>query len=90
MIYSYQQDRVSAYQKFSDASKQLADIEAIDYFFAKQMLVSLTKSHNTKVHETKEHHVVFHLLMRLSESLRQGHSCLPLAKVANSHYGYQC
>lgn len=87
------------YQKFSDATKQLANIAAIDYFFAKQIIQSLVGADQTKHHQADnqqannqqaaEQPVLFHLLMTLSDSLRQGHSCLPLDSVANSHYGFQ-
>lgn len=78
------------YPRFKDAQAQLVNVVAIDYFFAKEMFLSglLGIPQLTDGQEKKE--LLFHLLMALSESLRQGHSCLPLAEIANSRYGFQC
>jgi exodeoxyribonuclease V alpha subunit len=76
---------VIPYRRFSLAQQQLADIVAIDYFFAKEMMLNMPVNNQPKNAE-----VFFHLLLALSESLRQGHSCLPLESVASSHYGFHC
>jgi exodeoxyribonuclease V alpha subunit len=76
------------YKQFNHAQQQLNNIEAVDYFFAKEIQQSLIdkKKHNVS-HDNQQ---VFHLLIALSESLRAGHSCLPLAIIANTRFGYSC
>jgi len=74
------------YQRFFEAQKQLCNIEAIDYFFAKEMfntLISKNKSASNFI-------VIFHLFIALSESLRKGHTCLDLNVIANSRFGFAC
>jgi exodeoxyribonuclease V alpha subunit len=75
------------YKQFQQAQQQLSNIEAVDYFFAKEMCQSLN---GETLLDNDQCSQVFHLLVALSESLRAGHSCLPLSTVANSHYGYRC
>jgi len=67
------------YPSYNRTQQNIAGIEAIDYFFAKQVCSSL---------DCTELDVLFHLLLALSESLRNGHSCLPLNAVADQCYGY--
>ena len=78
------------YQRFSDANSQLYDIEPIDYFFAKEMtnvlLFRALKNSDVKL----DVDVSFHLFIALSESLRQGHTCLVLRNLANSRLGFKC
>jgi len=84
------------YRSFFQAQQQLADIEAIDYFFAKEMSLALTVplseplnlplSQTTKLLPEQEQ-VLFHLLMCLSTSLRAGHTCLPITEIANINWG---
>jgi exodeoxyribonuclease V alpha subunit len=84
---------VLPYHRFIDLQKTLVDIEAIDYFFAKQfveILVGSTASQKNKVIENQDIHALFHLLIALSVSLRDGHSCLPLSAMANQRFGYCC
>ncbi len=57
--------------------QQLNDIEAIDYFLASQITKELGLQQET---------VLFHLLIALQWSLRQGHSCLPLLEVADKTF----
>jgi exodeoxyribonuclease V alpha subunit len=73
------------YPRFLHAQQQLSNIEAVDYFFAKEITQSLTMSRSQN--ETQHTHI-FHVLMALSESLRAGHSCLPLSVIANSTFGH--
>jgi len=77
-----------SYKQFNHAQQQLNNIEAVDYFFAKEIQQSLIDSgkHSGK-HDNQQ---VFHLLIALSESLRAGHSCLPLVVIANTRFGYSC
>ncbi len=72
----------SIYGSYKQAKKEIATIEPIDYFFAREVC-ALFKSYNSSEQET-----IFHLLMALSESLRIGHTCLPIAAIALNHYGY--
>ena len=57
------------YKNFSDCRKNLANVRAIDYFFAKEITDFL------KINDEK----IFHILIALSESFGQGHSCLDLS-----------
>ncbi len=75
------------YKQFQQAQQQLSNIEAVDYFFAKEISQSL---HGESMLDTEQHNQFFHLLIALSESLRAGHSCLPLSAIANNHFGYRC
>jgi exodeoxyribonuclease V alpha subunit len=76
------------YKQFNHAQQQLNNIEAVDYFFAKEIQQSLVDSEKHNVsHDNQQ---VFHLLIALSESLRAGHSCLPLSIIANTRFGYSC
>jgi exodeoxyribonuclease V alpha subunit len=72
------------YQQFHQAQQQLSNIEAVDYFFAKEVLQSLTE------HKHLDDQQIFHVLIALSESLRAGHTCLPLSVIANTRFGYSC
>lgn len=78
----------SLYKQFSHAQQQLNNIEAVDYFFAKEIQQSLVDSEKHNV--SNDNQQVFHLLIALSESLRAGHSCLPLSIIANTRFGYSC
>lgn len=69
----------SPYASFKQAQQNIAGIEAIDYFFAKELSASMNCA---------EPALLFHLLLALSESLRNGHSCLPLNAIAGQCYGY--
>ncbi|MBK2026734.1 exodeoxyribonuclease V subunit alpha [Allofrancisella guangzhouensis] len=62
-----------AYKNLRDCRHYLFDIEAIDYFLAKEISEFLDNDDSD----------IFHILIALSESYRQGHSCLDLAEVAN-------
>jgi len=77
------------YVRFKDAQQQLANVVAIDYFFAKEMLTSGLNL-ELKLENNINDELLFHLLLALSESLREGHSCLPLSEIANHRYGFQC
>lgn len=70
-------------QSLASIQSQYNDIAAIDYFFAKAML-----EHASLVSEESQNARLFALLMALSWAQRQGHSCLPLAKIA-SHQLWQ-
>ncbi len=70
------------YPTYAHAKKQLATIEPIDYFFAKEVstLFSVKQNIDTEL--------LFHLLVALSESLRAGHTCLPMHSVGGVNIGY--
>ena len=70
-------NKTQVYSSFSHAAKILAGLVAVDYFFAKEIIQCLPLS------STPDQQQCFHLLVALSASLRDGHSCLPLDAVAN-------
>jgi len=74
---------LSPYGSFHHAQSHIAGIEAIDYFFAKEMLLAIEPDFLYGI----DQNTVFHLLLALSESLRDGHSCLPLEAIAGQRFG---
>ena len=74
------------YASYADAQQQLADIEAIDYYLAKQ-LVELTILQLTDANKLNTHDVaqLFHLLLELNKMLRAGHTCLSLKNMSNRY-----
>ncbi len=72
------------YSSFNQAQQQISDLAAIDYFFAKEILLSLA---GQKLSQDQQG-LAFHLFIALSDSLRQGHTCLPLSALAKSAYGF--
>lgn len=66
------------YSTFKDAKNVIINIEPIDYFFATELSQNIEPNHLT---------TYFHLLVALSESVRKGHTCLPIAKLANHTMG---
>lgn len=71
------------YDRFSSAAAQIAGIEPIDYFFAKE----ITRSLSVKQLTDAEFDIWYHLLLALSASVRDGHTCLPLTTIANQRFG---
>jgi len=71
-------ERMASYTSYFAAQQQIANIEAIDFFFAQTI---------TKHIETEHHDIWFHLLMALSMASREGHVCLPLSSIANCCWG---
>ena len=71
------------YNSFFQAQQQLADIEAIDYFFAKEMLTALKASNELS---PVQEQILSHVFFALSVSLRAGHTCLPLNAFAQQHW----
>lgn len=69
----------SIYASFQLAQQQISGIEAIDYFFAKELVC---------LFDCNDHQSLFHLLMALSESLRNGHTCLPIKILAGQKFGF--
>ena len=72
------------YKSFFQAQQQLADIEAIDYFFTKEMLLALKQ---TSELTSTQAQALTHVFFALSVSLRAGHTCLPLTEIADKHWG---
>ncbi|MGL1956195.1 MAG: exodeoxyribonuclease V subunit alpha [Colwellia sp.] len=91
-----------AYSRFTQAQQQLHDIEAIDYFFAKEMITALCfpANHDFSFNQGSEIipneleftagelSTLLHLFMALNESLRAGHTCLPLAEIAQKTWAF--
>ncbi len=73
---------LQVYNSFAQAQQQLANIEAIDYFFAKEIVIALTDNDECLAHEQ----ILLHVFFALSVSLRAGHTCLPLAEIAQQHW----
>lgn len=71
------------YRDFYQAQQQLADIEAIDYFFAREMITALTTKTELPAEQTI---TLMHLFMALSVSLRAGHTCLPITEMSAVHW----
>lgn len=76
----------SSYSSYALAKKEIATIEPIDYFFAKDLIQVFTS--NNIAHSDQQRTELFHVLMALSQSLREGHICLPIKVIANTNYGY--
>ncbi|WP_257172727.1 exodeoxyribonuclease V subunit alpha [Colwellia sp. M166] len=77
------------YSSFNQAASHLVGLMAVDYFFAKEISQSITftapdTSASACFSEElqSDQQQWFHLLIALSASLREGHSCLPLLEVA--------
>jgi len=82
---------VQIYHSFFQAQQQLADIEAIDYFFSKEMINVLIKSNELSTNlsaklSITQTQTLSHLFFALSASLRSGHTCLPLTELAQQHW----
>jgi len=78
---------VPIYNSFFQAQQQLANIEAIDYFFAKEMLTVLKQTSELSTElSIKQEQLLNHVFFALSVSLRAGHTCLPLTELAHQHW----
>ncbi|MEY8199843.1 MAG: AAA family ATPase, partial [Colwellia sp.] len=83
------------YSRFSQVKDVIQGVEAIDYFFAKEMLSALASLTNSETFGSEfdttanisRQRNLYHLFLALSASLRAGHSCLPLSEVAAQHWG---
>lgn len=73
---------------FSYAQKTLAGIEAIDYFFAKEVCQSLASDNLLSEHENEQDlETLAHVFIALSMNLRNGHTCLAIAAIAQTTLG---
>ncbi len=73
-------DEISVMTSFAQAQQQLADIEAIDYFFAKEMHQAFNIQHG-------DGEILAHVFIVLSTYLRAGHTCLAINEIADSCWG---
>lgn len=77
------------YFSFSQAAAKLDGIIAIDYFFAKELVVAILlaakKSQGVGLNKEQQTQL-FHLFIALNISLRAGHSCLILDELATKRY----
>lgn len=64
---------------FFQTCEQLDKIEAIDFFVAERISKELEQSNSLS---SEQHALLFHLLIALSDSQRNGHSCLDLHAIA--------
>jgi len=82
----------NVYASFTQAQSQLDGLEAIDYYLAKQLVVSITehKEFECEALSCNEIELLFHTFMALSESIRQGHTCLPLTALAGVTWARAC
>ncbi|SEK87767.1 DNA helicase/exodeoxyribonuclease V, alpha subunit [Colwellia chukchiensis] len=76
------------YRSFAHAAQHLAGLQAVDYFFAKELsqCLSFAKCKASAEYDSSAAHQWLHLLIALSVSLRDGHSCLPITAVAGKRY----
>lgn len=74
------------YSSYAQANSTIQGIEAIDYFFAKEMFQALIVHKEIEVTDKCEQNL-YHLFLALSSMLRAGHSCLSLANFADLHWG---
>ena len=84
------------YSRFSQVKEAILGVEAIDYFFAKEMLSALTPQNNSQqpleeitnsISNSDRQGNLYHVFLALSASLRAGHSCLPLNEISGQHWG---
>lgn len=82
--------KANPYPSFANASKQLNELAPIDYFFAKELTDDLLRELPTtyiETHEESNLSILFHLLIALSQSVREGHTCIPIKSIAKHRYG---
>ncbi len=71
------------YSSFKKCQEQLADVAAVDYFFAKECLNVI--STHSKLDENQQE-ILFHILIKLMNSYSLGHSCEIVANIANKTF----
>jgi len=89
----------AVYCHFNQVKETIYGVEAIDYFFAKEMSSALMHRSAQVLAQDKQalaaqsqeiqrkQQNLFHLFLALHASLRAGHSCLPLGEIADQHWG---
>ena len=80
------------YANFQQAEQQLNELLPVDYFLAQEVtsaLVSAIEQQSENV-SVQSHHqqILFHAIIALSQSVQQGHTCLPLTVIANTRFGF--
>lgn len=74
---------LQSYASFNQAQQRIANIEPIDYFFAREMILALSARNQLSV---EQENILIHLFIALSISLRAGHTCLPIKAFSNIHW----
>lgn len=69
------------YKTFHKAKERLADIQAVDFFFAKEVL-TLINSQSIRL-ENSSKDILFHLLIELMSAYSFGHSCIKIKDLAD-------
>lgn len=72
---------VVMYKTFHQAKERLADIQAVDFFFAKEVL-ALINFQNIRL-ENRSKDTLFHLLIELMSAYSFGHSCIKIKDLAD-------
>ncbi|TLU66241.1 exodeoxyribonuclease V subunit alpha [Thalassotalea litorea] len=74
--------------ELQSVQNQLAEIEAIDYFIAREMVCALVNVPDAKILAFSEIQIatLFHLFMALSQAQRHGHTCLQLSLLSAQHW----
>lgn len=73
------------YQTSKACQNALLGVEAIDYFFARQIVNCQQTFKNSKL-SSQEYSEIFHLLIALSFFQRQGSVCISISKIANQSF----
>lgn len=77
------------YQYFQQVQQVLANVEAADYFLAKEVCTAILSDIDTnkRVSFTQaQQSLLFHVVIALSQSVKQGHTCLPISVIAGQHF----
>ena len=69
---------------YNNVHQQLANFEAIDYFYAKEILSALRTEAELS---EQQQQIVFHLLLALSTSVREGHTWVSIAEISGCLWG---
>ncbi len=72
---------------FLEVQQHLSGIEAIDYFFAKEIISALVTPLIVEQLNDEQQTQLFYLFMVLSAHVRAGHSCLPVHAIAEQCWG---
>jgi len=73
------------YETSQACQQALVGVEAIDYFFARQIIHAQQTPRVTTL-TSSEYAIVFHILIALSYFQRQGSVCISLSKIANQYF----
>ena len=76
------------YKDFRNCQQKLANIQAIEYFFALEVIRFLenTKDLNINNYTNEEKNNLFHLLIKLMYSYTSGNSCIKIKDIANNTF----